>query len=206
MRILAITLILCGSIAAQGLQTRRWEAARVRPERVAEAKRIASRIEANKARYEAVARQSGVPWHVIAGLHNMEASGSFSKHLHEGSPLSGRTRWVPKGRPRSGTPPFTWEVSAADALAYDQMHLVDWRSLEATLAACERYNGTGYLRYHPETPTPYLWAGTTIERPGKYVSDGKWSPTARSNQTGIAAIWKIQGTAGSHKTPRNAIK
>ena len=190
MRILA-TLICLSSLASAGLQTDRWKAAKVRPERVHEAQRIANRILASKARYDAAAAKSGVPWHVIAGLHNMESGGSFRHHLHEGSPLTGRTRWIPKGRPFTGSPPFTWEESAIDALRYDRMNLVDWCSLESTLYACERYNGTGYLRYHPETPTPYLWAGTTLERPGRYVSDGVWSPTARSKQTGIAAIWKV---------------
>ena len=120
----------------------------------------------------------------------MESSGSFSSHLHEGSPLSRRTRYVPKGRPRTGNPPFTWEESALDALAYDHLAEVDWSSLASALYACERFNGIGYLKYHPETPTPYLWAGTTVELPGKYTSDGKWSSSARSRQVGIAAIWK----------------
>ena len=91
----------------------------------------------------------------------------------------------------AGKPPFTWEFSATDALTFDNLQSVRWPSLDAALYACERYNGTGYLRNHPETPTPYLWAGTSVARPGKYVADGKWSSTARSSQIGIAAIWKI---------------
>jgi lysozyme family protein len=172
------------------LQESRWKAAKVRPERVKQVESIAARILRSRGRYEAVAKDAGVPWFVIAGLHNMEASGSFSKHLHEGSPLTGRTRWVPKGRPLTGTPPFTWEFSAVDALRYDRMDSVNWQSLDAALYACERYNGTGYLKYHPEVPTPYLWSHTTIYTRGKYIADGKWSSTAISAQTGIAAIWK----------------
>ena len=91
---------------------------------------------------------------------------------------------------KSGTPPFTWETSAADALRYDSLHTVRWSSLDATLYACERYNGLGYLRHHPQVPTPYLWSHTTLYTRGKYVADGKWSSTAVSAQTGIAAIWK----------------
>ena len=54
---------------------------------------------------------------------------------------------------------------------------------------CERYNGTGHLRFHPDVPTPYLWAAIdTVETPGKYIADGKWSATAKSSQIGIAAI------------------
>lgn len=186
----ALAASACEPCAAQTLQLDRWKAAKVEPRRAKEVEVIGRRIMANWGRYQKVSSTSRVPAHVIAGLHNMEASGSFAKHLHEGSPLTARTRWVPKGRPKTGSPPFTWEVSAADALAYDRMAAVNWKSLDASLHACERYNGTGYLRFHPSVPTPYLWAGTTIERPGKYVADGKWSSTARSAQIGVATIWK----------------
>ena len=191
MRVLAAFLSLAIPALAGGFQTTRYHSAKVMPHRLAEARRIVARIDANRDRYWNVQGCTMVPWFVIAGLHNMESSGSFRHHLHEGSPLSGRTRWVPKGRPKTGKPPFKWEVSAVDALKYDGLHAVNWQSLEAMLYAMERYNGTGYLRYHRSTPTPYLYAGTSIERPGKYVADGRWSSTARSSQLGIAAIFKI---------------
>lgn len=193
---LAVTLIAWLVLAwftpgnGQTLQEARWQSATVPAHRVQAVDFIVARILRDRPRYEAVAKDAGVPWYVIAGLHNMEASGSFRLHLHEGSPLTGRTRWVPKGRPVSGKPPFTWEFSAADALRYDKMQAVNWRSLDATLYACERYNGTGYLKYHPNVPTPYLWNHTSVARPGKYIADGRWSSTAISSQTGIAAIWK----------------
>ena len=185
-----ILLLLPQHGSAETLQESRWRRASVPPHRVRTVDAIVARILAHRTRYEAVARQTGVPWHVIAGLHNMEAGGSFAKHLHEGSPLTGRTRYIPKGRPRHGKPPFTWEASAIDALRYDRMDAVRWSALDATLHACERYNGTGYLRHHPQVPTPYLWSHTTLYTRGKYVADGKWSSTAVSAQTGIAAIWK----------------
>jgi lysozyme family protein len=120
----------------------------------------------------------------------MESSGSFSCHLHEGSSLKWRTKYVPKGRPLTGKPPFTWEYSAADAMVYDAMGAVEWVKLGPALSACEGYNGWGYKKYHPSTPTPYLWAGTAVERVGRYVADSKWSSTTRSQQIGIAALWK----------------
>jgi lysozyme family protein len=194
----AVLVVLCFTVLAvcgqNAVQVERWQAARVEPRRAREVAVICDRIAGVRPRYEAVQRAACVPWHVIAGLHNMEASGSFRCHLHEGSPLTARTRYVPKGRPLAGKPPFTWEESAVDALLYDRMDRVAWQDIGAALYACERYNGTGYLRHHPETPTPYLWAGTSIERPGKYVADGVWSPTARSSQIGIAAIWKTMIT------------
>lgn len=199
----AFIVIMCamGTCHGQGLQVSRWTAAGLQPRREHEARQIVGRIMANASRYRVVSRESSVPWHVIAGLHNMESGGSFRCHLHEGSPLTGRTRDIPKGRPVTGKPPFAWEESALDALRYDRMESVRWGSLEQSLAACERYNGTGYLKWHPSVPTPYLWAGTTIETAGKYTSDGKWSPTARSSQIGIAALWKLMQASRSITLP-----
>ena len=150
----------------------------------------ANKIEKNGPRYVKVQDNVGVPWHIISVLHNMEASLRFDKHIQNGNPLTKRTYWVPKGRPKTGKPPFTWEYSAADALRYDKLHLVkDW-SVHHMLYTIERYNGTGYLRYHKDVPTPYLWSGSQHYVRGKYVSDGKWSSTAVSKQVGAAVILK----------------
>lgn len=162
---------------------------------------VVRRIQKDRPRYEAVSAKTGVPWYVIGGLHNMEASGSFACHLHEGSSLKWRTKYVPKGRPKTGNPPFTWEFSAIDALLYDRMDQKNWKSLGASLSACEGYNGWGYAKFHRSTPTPYLWACTTVEKPGKYTGDGAWSSTARSAQIGIAAIWKRLEALGDIRLP-----
>lgn len=195
-KILTLFVFLLQIASSQTLQEKRWASATVSPLKEAQVGRIVDRILRDKQRYVFVDSKTRVPWYVIAGLHNMESSGSFKAHLHEGSPLTGRTRWVPKGRPVKGKPPFTWEESAIDALEYDKMPQVRWAYLDDTLYACEKYNGLGYLKYHPETPTQYLWSGTSIERPGKYIADSKWSSTARSNQIGIAAIWKVMEKRG----------
>jgi lysozyme family protein len=188
----ALLLFACEPCTADvfAMQAERWQSATIPAQRVRTVDAIVNRIQSNRGRYEAVQRATGVPWHVTAALHNMEASGSFSKHLHEGSPLTGRTRYVPKGRPREGTPPFKWEVSAVDALRFDRMVAVQWDDIRRALQACEAYNGTGYQRFHTSVPTPYLWSHTNLYTRGKYVADGKWSSTAVSAQTGVAAIWK----------------
>lgn len=195
MYLLATLILFFGGTKAvyneDDLRVQRWKQAKVEPRHKPKVDKIARRILLNRKRYEAVSKDTGVPWYVIAGLHNMESSGSFRHHLHEGSPLKGRTRWVPKGRPKTGKPPFTWEESADDALKYDRMGDVRWDRLYDMLWAIECYNGSGYWRYHRSTPTPYLYAKTTIEKPGKYVSDGKWSSTAISKQVGVAAIFKL---------------
>lgn len=175
------------------IQRERWDAAAIPARHKPAVDKIVRRIKLHRKRYEKVASQTGVPWHAIAALHNMEAGGNFRRHLHEGSPLSRRTRYVPRGRPKHGKPPFTWEYSAKDALKYDRMDRIDWDSLKHALYGTERYNGTGYLRYHPETPSQYNWSKTSIARAGKYVADGKWSSTAWSAQVGVAAIWKGLG-------------
>ena len=75
-----------------------------------------SKMLQSQARYTEVSTQTGVPWHIIAIIHCMEGSLSFAKHLHNGDPLTARTVKVPAGRPKTGTPPFSWEFSAEDAL------------------------------------------------------------------------------------------
>ena len=37
-------------------------------------------------------------------------------------------------------------------------------------------------------PSPYLWSFSTHYARGKYVADGKWSPTAVSAQCGVAVL------------------
>jgi lysozyme family protein len=191
---LIVLTLLTGSLPAfergEDLRVQRFLSAKVQSKNVAQIDKVIRRIFLNKKLYKCVDSRTDVPWYVIACLHNMESGGSFRHHLHEGSPLYGRTRWVPKGRPKTGTAPFTWVESAQDALSYDKMGEKRWAFLFDTLWAVEGYNGTGYWRYHRSTPSPYLYAKTTIEKPGKYVSDGKWSSTARSKQIGIVAIWK----------------
>ncbi len=187
-------LLLAQSLLAyergEDLRVKRFIEAEPKSAYIPQIDKVIRRIMINKCRYVQVDKQANTPWYVIAALHNMESSGSFRHHLHEGSPLTRRTRWVPKGRPKTGNPPFTWEESAIDALAYDNMGDKRWAYLFDTLWAVQCYNGTGYWKYHRSTPTPYLYSKTSIEKPGKYVSDGKWSSTARSKQIGIAAIWK----------------
>jgi len=130
------------------------------PRREAEIEGVLARLRGGEARYQAVAVATGVPWHVIGVIHQMECGGRFDRHLHNGDPLTARTVRVPAGRPATGTPPFTWEASAEDALRFQRLdRWNDW-SLPATLYRLEGYNGWGYRLYHPETLSPYLWGGS----------------------------------------------
>lgn len=160
----------------------------IRSERLSEVRAITDKVVANRARYAAVGDPLGIPWHFIAAVHNLEASLRFTTHLHNGDPLTARTIHVPAGRPATGTPPFTWEVSARDALRRRGLaDKTDW-SLAATLFRLEGYNGFGYRTRHTGINTPYLWSFSNHYERGKFVADHVFSPTKVSQQCGAATL------------------
>ncbi len=172
-----------------------WNQMRTRPERVAIAQRIAKRLNSNRTTYERVEAATGVPWYFVAITHQLESSANFSKHLHNGDPLTARTKRVPKGRPKTGKPPFTWWDSAMDALtgAPHSLHKIDDWSLPRVLYEFERYNGFGY---YGKVASPYLWSFSFLYDKGKYVGDGEWSASAVSKQCGAAVILKAMCDLG----------
>jgi lysozyme family protein len=143
----------------------------------------------SRARYEAVANATQVPWQFIGLIHGLEASYNFRAHLHNGDfPLTKRTRQVPAGRPLVWLPPDDWASSAKDALRLmGYTGQTDWTT-ERMLYRLEAYNGFGYRKVG--VPTPYLWSFSTHYERGKFVADGKWNPNARSHQCGAATILK----------------
>lgn len=161
----------------------------IKPERLAEVRAEAARIQANEKRYRAVAANfDALPWWVVGIIHSMECGLNFNQHLHNGDPLKARTVQVPKGRPKTGQPPFTWEESAIDAIECDKLDQCrDWTP-GSTLENFENYNGTGYRK--KGVPSPYLWSFTDQYRCGKYTADGKYDPQAVSKQVGCAALMK----------------
>jgi lysozyme family protein/cell wall-associated NlpC family hydrolase len=171
----------------------------IRPARRAAVDQMARRITANKARYQKVGKAIGMPWYVVGIIHSLEAGGDFTKHLHNGDPLTARTTHVPVGRPKTGKPPFKWEASAIDALSGFRAWK-DW-SIPGTLFKLEGYNGFGYRDHHPNVPSPYLWSFSNHYTKGKYVADGKFSPTAVSQQVGAAVLLK-RLSAGDRPGPK----
>ena len=164
--------------------------AKIKPEKLSEVKWVAQKIRANKPRYEAVVLSlaNGMPYWFVGIIHFMEGGGKFSTHLHNGDPLTARTKNVPAGRPVKGQPPFSWEESAIDALTYMKYDkITDW-SIQNCLDLFERYNGMGYKK--KGLPSPYLWSYTQFYTKGKYVKDGKYDPNVISKQPGVAAIMK----------------
>lgn len=163
----------------------RWKIARFT--RSTDINAAAAKIEANRKRYEAVSKATGVPWDVIGVIHYRESSNDFAGVLHNGEKIIGtgkKTTLVPKGR----GPFSSWEEAAIDALVNAPPQAAknkDW-SIAGTLDILERYNGLGYRK--KRLPSPYLWAGTDQYVKGKYVADGKYDPEHVDKQLGTAAI------------------
>lgn len=161
--------------------------------------KLVDRYRRTTAAYQAVQamKPNGVPAPVAFCLFYREADNDFADSPAQGDPLTHRSRNVPARRIPGKTPPFKWSDAAFDAYyVCDRLDLWDWRTVGSTLGAIESFNGTGYARYHPAVPSPYLRSGTTLYSRGKYVSDGRFDPSAVDKQMGVAAILKRFGERG----------
>ena len=153
-----------------------------------------AKLRTGRAAYDAVAAESGVPWWFIGIVHGMEASFSFTGHLHNGDPLTSRTVQVPKGRPPVWNPPSDWKSSALDALEYEGfLHQADW-GLARSLYRFEGFNGYGY--HSLGINSPYLWSFSNQWTKGKFVADHKFDPNATSKQCGAAVMLRALVDAG----------
>jgi len=154
----------------------------------ANADRFASKIIAAEQRYKSVQAKTGVPWYLIGALHMRESSCNFATHLHNGDPLTARTVHVPAGHPKAGSPPFTWEESAVDALKLKDLDLIqDWSAAYMGYTA-EIFNGIGYVG--KGVNSPYVWAGSNHEQTGKYVADHEWDELFDDPQIGVMTVIK----------------
>ena len=137
-----------------------------------------------KARYQMVSAKTGVPWFVIAVIHERESSQDWTASLAQGDPWNRVSIHVPAGRG-----PFkSWGEAAVDALVNCTPYLArnkDW-SIGGTLTNLEQYNGLGYGSRG--LPSPYIWSGTNQYTSGKYVRDGVYDPSAVDSQLGCAGL------------------
>lgn len=167
-----------------------YESMVIRQDKIPIIDKVIQRIMKDAPRYKSVVENTKIPWFFIALAHNMERSGSFEHHLHNGDPLTDRTIQIPKGRPlfpKTGNS-YTWEESAKDAIELKGYNkFVDW-TIEWILYRLEGFNGFGYRRY--KINTPYLWSFSNHYTKGKYVSDRKYDPNAVSQQIGCAILIK----------------
>jgi lysozyme family protein len=139
---------------------------------------------AARARYQAVSARTGVPWPIIAAIHERECSQNWKCSLAQGDPWDRVSIHVPAGRG-----PFkSWEDAAIDALVrcppYAARNL-DW-SIGSTLTKLEEFNGLGYAARG--LPSPYIWSGTNQYKSGKYVRDGIYDPGTVDQQLGCAGL------------------
>lgn len=162
------------------LNAQRWRAATLTRDVAGPARRLL----AARDRYQSVAARTGVPWFVVAVIHQRESSRDWSRSLAQGDPWNRVSTHVPKGRG-----PFkSWEDAAIDALASCPPYAARWRDWSAggALTLLETFNGLGYARRG--LPSPYLWAGTDQYSRGKYVADGRFDPQVVDPQPGCAAL------------------
>lgn len=149
----------------------------------------AKKIIAEEAQYRAVERGTGVPWFFVGALHMRESGCDFHGVLHNGEKIIGtgrRTRLVPAGRG-----PFnSWHEAAIDALELKGLQKIDWSidTISRMGYEGERFNGLGYIG--KGVNSAYLWAGSNLEQPGKYVADHVWDKDFDDPQIGVMTVIK----------------
>lgn len=179
---------------------KQWDTMIINASRRSEVERAANYAYDNKDIYRRVQDETGVPWPMVAinhkresGLQDRLGNPTFNTYLGNGQPLWQKTTIVPIGRG-----PFiskgadykefidAFIVGAKDAYAIDHLDRVrDWK-LEKILYYCELFNGAGYASRG--LPSPYLWGGTNIQKPGKFLKDHKFSANARDKQLGATPM------------------
>ena len=148
-----------------------------------ELKSFKKNFEKNKAKYEEVEKQTGVPAELVAAIHWRESSGNFKTYLHNGEKLGKVTQLVPKGIYFED-----WTDAAIHAIKTHNPQIVDSQNIETWYEFAERYNGLGYR--NRGVASPYVWAGTDNYTSGKYVADGKYSKDHVDQQLGVAVMLK----------------
>lgn len=176
----------------------RWHAMHLKASRIAAFDAIARRLAAPvaKARYQAIAAKTGVPWWVIAVIHEREAGGPphWDKQLAQGDPLARISHNDPAGRgpfvDHPGDPPGhdAFFRGALDALIDCAPHAARWKDWTAggTMTLLEEYNGLGYAARG--VPSAYVWSGTDQYVSGKYVADHVYRSNVVDVQEGCAPI------------------
>lgn len=166
---------------------KRWD--NVRFHQSSEAMSVAGRLNAAKDRYVEISGKTGVPWFIIAVIHERESSQRWDRSLAQGDPWNRVSTHVPRGR----GPFSSFEEAAIDALKNCPPYAARWSDWSAggSLTLLELYNGLGYSKRGK--PSPYVWAGTNQYVSGKYVADGVYDPNVVDSQLGCALILHCMG-------------
>jgi lysozyme family protein len=142
----------------------------------------------NKVTYQVLESKTRVPWQMLACIHRRESDANFKTYLGNGQTLTIRTTEVPVGRgPFSG--PNAFIDGGVDAINVEGWgSITDWR-LEKQLYYMLLFNGVGSEAWgHPSS---YIWGGTNIQQPGKWIRDHIWSSTVMDPQPGCAALLQM---------------
>lgn len=171
-------------VKQKAVEAARWNKASVIPSLIPTIDAVSHRLVNAKTRYQTVEAKTGVPWAVIAVIHERESSQSWNASLAQGDPWNRVSIHVPRGR----GPFSSWEAAAEDALVVCAPHAAAWHdwSIGGALCLLEAYNGEGY--WNMGIPSPYLWAATDQYHSGKYIADGHFDPNAVDHQLGCAAL------------------
>ncbi len=163
---------------------RRWAVARVLTAKAGAFRATVQRLIAARDRYEPVTQATGVPWFVIAVIHEREASQRWDASIAQGDPWARVSTHIPRGR----GPFASWDDAARDALVHCAPYAATWQdwSTGGALTLLEQYNGLGYA--NRGCPSPYIWAGTDQYARGKYVADGHYDPDIVDTQLGCAGL------------------
>lgn len=172
-----------------------WNEMTIEPDRVAEFTKYAQYAVKFKSIYQKVETATGVPWYMCAVIHRREGNSEFDTYLGNGQVLWKVTTEVPAGRG-----PF---ISIADQHNYDMLidafvrgavdavKVEGWGTIsqwviEKILYYCMLFNGAGYESIG--LPSPYVWGGTNIQKPGKFIRDHVFSRTTMDTQPGCAPM------------------
>jgi lysozyme family protein len=163
-----------------------WDKMVIRPDRLGEFTKDAEAAIAHKVVYQQLETATGVPWSMLAVIHRRESDANFSTYLGNGQALIRITTIVPRGRgPFTG--PNAFIAGGIDAIKQEGWgSITDWR-IEKELYYSLLFNGVGTEPFHPSS---YIWGGTNIQVPGKWVRDHVFDPRVWDPQPGCAPLLK----------------
>lgn len=156
----------------------------VRPDRRKQIDDAAVKLIGLKTRWQPISDQNGVPVVFMATSFEREASSNFAKNPAQGWSWRSKSRIIPYNGPFP-----SWQAAALEAYRLNGLDRVgrdNW-TWELLCFYGETFNGFGYRDYHA-MHSPYLWAGTNIQKIGKYTGDGRFDPSHWDMQIGIIPV------------------
>lgn len=145
---------------------------------------VAVKLVGYKTRYQPVTDAIGVPSLFIGPSFEREGSSNFNLNPAQGWPLHSTSKIIPHNGPFPNW--FTAAIAAYKIDGLDKVGAGNW-TWELICYYGEKLNGFGYRDAH-HMHSPYLWGGTNIQMPGKYVSDHDFDPSKMDGQLGVIPL------------------